>query len=66
MSGDSPERGELIRLAAVVEVLIPIAERVDGARSPQCGTSASTCGSAIRRVVVPNRKGPVSRALRWS
>ena len=30
MSGDRPERGELIRLAAVVEVLIPIAERVDG------------------------------------
>jgi hypothetical protein len=30
MSGDPPERGELIRLAAVVDVLIPIAERVDG------------------------------------
>jgi hypothetical protein len=30
MSGDPPERGELIRLAAVVEVLLPIAERVDG------------------------------------
>jgi hypothetical protein len=30
MSGDPPERGELIRLVAVVEVLIPIAERVDG------------------------------------
>ena len=30
MSGDPPELGELIRLAAVVEVLLPIAERVDG------------------------------------
>jgi hypothetical protein len=30
MNGDLPERGDLIQLVAVVEVLLPIAERVDG------------------------------------
>jgi hypothetical protein len=30
VKGEPPERGDLIRLAAVVEVLLPVAERVDG------------------------------------
>jgi hypothetical protein len=30
VNGEPPERGDLIRLAAVLEVLIPVAERVDG------------------------------------
>jgi hypothetical protein len=30
LNGDPPERGDLIRLAAIVEVLLNVAERVDG------------------------------------
>ena len=30
MHGEPPEHGDLIRLAAAVGVLVPIAERVDG------------------------------------
>lgn len=30
MNGDPPERGDLIRLAAAAELLLSIAERVDG------------------------------------
>jgi hypothetical protein len=30
LNGDPPERGDLIRLAAATEVLLSVAERVDG------------------------------------
>lgn len=30
LNGDPPERGDLVRLAAAAEVLLSIAERVDG------------------------------------
>jgi hypothetical protein len=30
LDGDPPERGDLIRLAAATEVLLSVAERVDG------------------------------------
>jgi hypothetical protein len=30
LNDDPPERGDLIRLAAIVEVLLTVAERIDG------------------------------------